>query len=43
MKVKLSNMGVQPVGTTPEKFAQYLASEKTKWTKVVKESGARID
>jgi tripartite-type tricarboxylate transporter receptor subunit TctC len=43
MKDKLSALGIEPVGTTPEQYAQYIKSEKTKWTKVVKESGARID
>lgn len=43
MKDKLYALGVEPAGTTPEQYAQYIKSEKTKWTNVVKESGARID
>jgi len=30
-------------GNTPEEFALYLRSEFTKWAKVVKESGVRVD
>jgi tripartite-type tricarboxylate transporter receptor subunit TctC len=30
-------------GNTPEEFAQYLRSEFTKWAKVVKDSGVRVD
>jgi tripartite-type tricarboxylate transporter receptor subunit TctC len=30
-------------GNSPEEFAQYLRAEFTKWAKVVKESGVRVD
>lgn len=30
-------------GNSPEEFAQYLRSEFTKWAKVVRESGVRVD
>ncbi|MBY0268937.1 MAG: tripartite tricarboxylate transporter substrate binding protein [Burkholderiales bacterium] len=30
-------------GNTPEEFAQYLRAEFTKWAKVVRDSGARVD
>jgi tripartite-type tricarboxylate transporter receptor subunit TctC len=30
-------------GNTPEEFAQYLRAEFTKWAKVVKDSGVRVD
>jgi tripartite-type tricarboxylate transporter receptor subunit TctC len=30
-------------GNTPEEFAQYLRSEFTKWAKVVKDSGVRVE
>ena len=42
-KAFLSNMGVEPAGTTPQQFAAFIKSELAKWAKVVKESGARAD
>jgi len=42
-KAFLSNMGVEPAGTTPQEFGAFIKSEMTKWAKVVKESGARAD
>ena len=43
MKTFLSNMGVEPAGTSPQQFAAFIKSELAKWAKVVKESGARAD
>jgi tripartite-type tricarboxylate transporter receptor subunit TctC len=43
MKNFLSNMGVEPAGSTPQEFAAFIKSEMAKWAKVVKESGARAD
>ena len=40
---RLSNLGVEPVGTTAEEFALHIKKEITKWAKVVKDSGARVD
>ena len=34
---------VEPIGSTPEQFAEYIKSEMTKWSKVVKEAKVRID
>ena len=36
-------MGVEPAGTTPQEFAAFIKSEMTKWAKVVKESGAKVE
>ena len=35
--------GFEPLGGTPQKFADYLRSETRKWTKVVREANIRID
>ena len=37
------DQGVEVVGSTPEAFAQLLATEIPKWTKVVRDAGVRID
>jgi tripartite-type tricarboxylate transporter receptor subunit TctC len=36
---RISLEGADPVGSTPEEFSKRLASELTKWAKVVKDSG----
>ena len=43
MRDKLIGMGADPVGGTPEDFAAFHRAELAKWSKVVKESGAKID
>jgi tripartite-type tricarboxylate transporter receptor subunit TctC len=35
--------GSEPVGSTPEAFRQFMLADLSKWAKVVKESGAKID
>ncbi len=40
---RLSAIGVESIGTTPEQLAAHLRSELPKWAKVVKASGARAD
>jgi len=34
---------VEPIGSTPEQFAEYIRTEMTKWAKVVKEAKVKID
>jgi tripartite-type tricarboxylate transporter receptor subunit TctC len=43
MRERLAAMGIQPLSSTPERFAEFLRSEVAKWAAVVKESGARAD
>jgi tripartite-type tricarboxylate transporter receptor subunit TctC len=43
VKERLSSQGGEPVTDTPEEFAAFIKAEIVKWTKVVKESGARVD
>lgn len=43
MKKKLLAVGIEPVHSTPEEFAQLIRADLAKWGKIVKASGARID
>lgn len=40
---QLADMGVEAVGSSPQAFDAFIRSEITKWTPVVKASGATID
>ena len=40
---RLKTLGLEAVLSSPEELAAYQASEISKWTKVVKESGARAE
>jgi len=40
---KLKDIGLQPVGSTPDELASYQRSEIAKWAKVVAASGARVE
>jgi tripartite-type tricarboxylate transporter receptor subunit TctC len=40
---RLSSLGAEPTGSTPEEFAAHIRTEIAKWGKVVRDSGARID
>ena len=42
-KERLAVLGFDPVSNTPEQFTAYIKVEVTKWAKVIKESGARVD
>lgn len=43
IKEKMLAQGAIPSGNTPGEFTQLIASEHTKWAKVVKDSGAKVD
>ncbi len=43
MKERLLSQGAIPSGMTPAEFARFIAAETSKWAKVVKVSGAKID
>ena len=43
IRAKLIQQGADPVGSTPDEFAEYIRAETAKWAKVVKASGARAD
>lgn len=42
-KERLAKIGATVRGGTPEDFAKFLAEERTKWARVVADSGARVD
>lgn len=43
VRERLSNLGAEPIGSTPEQFAAYIKTELAKYAKIVKASGARAD
>jgi tripartite-type tricarboxylate transporter receptor subunit TctC len=40
---KLMDLGLEPSGSTPDELAAYQKSEIAKWSKVVKDSGAKVE
>ncbi|MBL8382540.1 MAG: tripartite tricarboxylate transporter substrate binding protein [Burkholderiales bacterium] len=43
MRERLTGMGADPIGGTPEEFGAFHKAELAKWAKVVKDSGAKVD
>ena len=43
LKGRLATLGAEPASTSPDNFGRYVREEIAKWTKVVKESGAKLD
>ena len=43
VREKYAGLGAEPVGSSPDEFAAYCRSELAKWSRVVRESGARAD
>jgi tripartite-type tricarboxylate transporter receptor subunit TctC len=43
VRARLADLGAEPVGSTPEEFTAYNRTELTKWAKIVKDSGAKVD
>jgi tripartite-type tricarboxylate transporter receptor subunit TctC len=42
-RTRLTALGAEPVGSTPEEFGKLIAREQKLWAKVVKESGAKVE
>jgi len=40
---RLTGVGVELIGNSPEEFAQFIKTEIARWSRVVKFSGAQID
>ena len=38
-----ATLGAEPLSNTPDQFAAFLKSDLVKWTKVVRDSGAKVD
>ena len=43
VREKLAGGGLEVVGGTPEQFARFIAAEITKWTKIAKDVGAKVE
>jgi tripartite-type tricarboxylate transporter receptor subunit TctC len=43
VKQRMADIGLTPIGNTPEQFDAYIRAEIPKWSKVVKASGATAD
>jgi len=43
VRERLQAMGIEIAGNSPEQFAAFMRSETTKWGRIVKDSGAKID
>ena len=43
VRARLLAIGLEPAVSAPREFAEYIRSERAKWTRVVKESGIVID
>ncbi|OZI63057.1 tripartite tricarboxylate transporter substrate binding protein [Bordetella genomosp. 11] len=43
VKKRFSDLGVQPVGSTPAEFADYLKKEDAKWAEVIRKGNIHLD
>jgi tripartite-type tricarboxylate transporter receptor subunit TctC len=43
VRERLSTLGVEPTGGTPEQFAETIRLDTARWAKVVNDAGIRID
>ena len=43
VRERMESEGLDPAGTSPEQFANYIRSEIQKWSRVVQRAGAKVD
>ena len=43
LRQRLATQGAEPLGGTSEQYSAYIKSELGRWSKVVKDSGAKAD
>jgi len=43
VRERFAALGAEVIGGTPDQFGAYIKKEIPKWTKVVRDSGARAD
>ena len=43
VRERLLRDGIEPIGSTPEQYAEHIKKEMVKWGKVVKDTGARVE
>ncbi|MWL91526.1 tripartite tricarboxylate transporter substrate binding protein [Cupriavidus sp. SW-Y-13] len=43
VRTKLQEQGSEILGGTPQQYTQYMKSESVRWTRVIKESGAKVE
>ena len=43
LKNRLLSDGIEPIGSTPEQFLAHTKKEATKWSKVVKDTGVKVE
>jgi tripartite-type tricarboxylate transporter receptor subunit TctC len=43
LKTRYAAIEAEPVGGTPEQFAEFVKKERVKWAEVVRKSGAKVD
>ena len=43
VKKRFSDVGAQPIGSTPAQFADYLKKEDAKWGEVVRKGNIKLD
>jgi tripartite-type tricarboxylate transporter receptor subunit TctC len=41
MRERFLNIGLEPVGSSPEEFTAYLKADIARWSKLIKEAGIR--
>ena len=43
MRQKIVEAGIDPLESTPQQLVDYIASEKTKWAKVIADANIKVE